>query len=143
MTQKTAGTQVQAKGTYEITGWDEKTWDGKAWNEVSGAKQTHAKVSLMYHGDLEAEATVQFLMAYPNDTSASVIGLEKVTGRIGGKSGSFILQDSGKFENGVATSTMTVVPGSGTGELAGLTGQGSSVAEHDGKLTYVIDFAFE
>ena len=135
--------KMTVNGTYEIKSWDEKTWEGKTWNEVSGPKQTHAKVSLAYHGDLEAEAAIQFLMAYPDDASAVVIGLEKVTGRIGGRAGSFMLQDIGRFENGVARSTMSVVPGSGTGELAGLAGQGSSVAEHDGKLTYHFEFTVE
>lgn len=143
MAQKEKVATVQAKGTYEMKGWDEKTWDGKNWNEVSGAKLTHAKVGMAYHGDLEAEAAIQFLMAYPNDTSATMIGLEQVTGRIGDKSGSFMLQDIGKFENGVATSTVSIVPGSGTGDFTGLKGQGNLVAEHDGKMSYAFEFSFE
>ncbi len=143
MAQKAAGTKIQAKGTYEIVGWDEKTWEGKNWNEQGAPKLTHAKITQHYHGDIEGEAAVQFLMAYPNDSFASIVGLQHVTGRIGGRAGSFMIQSVGTFENGAAKSNWSVVPGSGTGDLKGLRGEGSLQAEHDGTQTYTFEYSFE
>lgn len=143
MAQEKTRARTQVKGTFEIKGWDEKTWDGKNWNEASGAKLTHARVTIAYHGGIEGEAEVQFLMAYRDDAFANILGLQRVTGQIGEWSGSFVLQDTGKFENGVATSSWSVLPGSGTGDFKGLRGEGGSTAEHDGKLVYTLEYWLE
>lgn len=143
MAQTAKTSAMQASATYEIKGWDEKTWDGKNWNEVSGPKQTHAIVSLAYHGDLEAEAEVHFLMSYQEDGATVSAGFQRVTGTLGGKHGGFVLQDNGGFKDGVATSHVTVVPGSGSGELAGLRGEGTSVADQSGKLELTLTYSFE
>lgn len=135
--------EMKASATFEIKGWDEKTWDGKNWNEVDGPKMTHAVVNLAYHGDLEAEASVQFLMSYQENGETVSVGLQQVTGKLGGKSGSFVLQDNGGFKDGVATSQVSVVPGSGSGELAGLRGEGTSVADQSGKLEITLTYSFE
>lgn len=143
MAQKAAGIKTQVKGTYEIEGWDEKTWEGKNWNEQANPKLTHAKVTQRYHGGIEGEAVVQFLMAYPNDAFASFVGLQHVTGRVGDRAGSFMIQAVGTFENGAAKSTWSVVPGSGSGDLEGLRGGGSMLAEHDGVQSFTFEYSFE
>ena len=63
--------------------------------------------------------------------------------RIGDRAGSFMIQASGTFENGVASSTWSVVPGSGTGDLQGLRGNGSMQAEHDGTQAFTFEYSFE
>ena len=63
------------------------------------------------------------LKNYLNDKKATVYGLERFTGAISGKTGSFVLEHSGKFENGAVTSTRKIVVGSGTNELAGIQGE--------------------
>src|SRR6266513_1850440 len=57
-------------------------------------------------------------------------GLERVVGRVAGKAGSFVLQRTGVFENGAAKESYVVIPGSGTGELRGLRGEGTSAVGH-------------
>ena len=69
-------------------------------------------------------------MTYREDGSATFVGLERVVGRIGGKSGSFVLQRTGVFEGGQAKESYSVVPGSATGELRGLRGDGTSSVGH-------------
>ena len=61
-------------------------------------------------------------MMYRSDGSATFVGLEHVIGRIGGKTGTFVLQRIGVFENGQAKESYSVIPGSATGELEGLRG---------------------
>ncbi len=134
---------THATGTIEIKSWDEKTWDGKSWQDVSGAKLTHAVVKQTLHGDIEGEGAVHFLMSYRDDGSASFVGLQEVVGSLAGRSGSFVLQITGTFEGDTAASNWSVVPGSGTGDLRGLRGDGSSVARHsDSQPPYTLDYDF-
>lgn len=135
---------TQAKGTFEIKSWDEKTWEGKSWNEVTGAKLTHARVTTVLHGDIEGEATAQSLMVYRDDGTASYVGLERVVGQIGNRSGSFVWQSEGTFAEGAANTTWTVVPGSGTGDLTGLRGEGRYTAHHGQQpVPFTFDYDFE
>ena len=77
-----------------------------------------------YHGDLEAAAKGQMLTAATDvKGSAAYVAIEKVEGKLKGRSGSFILQHSGTMNQGVPQLTITVVPDSGTGELKGLSGK--------------------
>ena len=135
---------THATGTHDMKTWDEKTWDGKPANEVSGAKLTRASVTNSFHGDIEGEGTLEYLMTYRDDGSASYVGLERVVGRIGDRAGSFVLQHSGTFAGGAAKTTWSVVPGSATGDLRGLRGEGGFVAHHgEPSASYTLDYDFE
>ncbi len=81
-------------------------------------------------------------MLYQGD-SASFSGLERVVGRIGVRSGSFVLQHNGRFEGDTARSTLSVVPGSGTGDLRGLRGAGSFAWSHGQPGSITLDYDFE
>lgn len=106
-------------------------WDEKPYNEVAGLpKLTRASVTKTFKGALEGDSQLEYLMIYRADSTASFVGLERVVGRLNGRSGSFVLQRTGIFDGSVAKESYSVVPGSGTGELAGLRGEGSSVAGH-------------
>ena len=100
-----------------------KSWDEKPWSEGSALpKLTRANVTKTFTGELEGEGQLEYLMAYRHDGSASFVGLERVVGALAGKKGTFVLQRTGVFENGVATESYSVVPGSGTGDLRELRG---------------------
>jgi hypothetical protein len=115
--------QTKAKATFEV-----KTWDEKPYREFDGgAKFTRVKVTVSIHGDIEGEGTLEYLMFYPGDGSASIVGLEHVIGRIGDRAGSFVLQHTGTDDGSATRSAYFVVPGSGTGDLHGLRGKGRSV----------------
>ena len=108
-----------------------KSWDEKAYSEGQDLpKLTRASVIKTFTGDIEGQGQVEYLMMYRSDGSATCIGLERFVGRIGGKTGTFVLQRIGVFENGQAKESYSVVPGSGTGELQGLRGDGSSALGH-------------
>ncbi len=137
---------THAIGTFEVKTWDEKTWEGKPWNEVPGAKLTHALTTKAYHGNIEGEGTSQSLTNYSDDGSAIYVGLERVVGRVGGRSGSFVLQSAGTYDPGTGTAkaTWSVVPGSGTGELRGLHGKGGFVADQtQPQASCTLDYDFE
>lgn len=108
-----------------------KSWDEKPYSEGPDLPRlTRASVIRTFTGDIEGEGQVEYLMMYRSDGSATFVGLERVVGRIGGKSGSFVLQRFGVFENGQAKESYSVVDGSATGELLGLRGEGHSVVGH-------------
>ena len=115
-----------ANARFAITKWDEKPY-----GEGEGLpKLTRATVTKTYTGDIEGQSQVEYLMMYRGDGSASFVGIERVVGRIGAKSGTFVLQRIGTFESGQATESYTVIAGSATGELQGLTGDGRSAVGH-------------
>jgi hypothetical protein len=90
-------------------------------------------------------ATFESLMFYRPDGTASYVTLMQVEGTVDGRSGTFVLQGDGTFDGKSATGRSKVVPGSGTGDLADLTGTARSVSTHDDypwmPLTLRYDFA--
>ena len=99
-----------------------------------------ASVAKTYTGDIEAEGQVEDLMMYRSDGSASFVGLERVVGRIGGKTGSFVLQRTGVFEGGEAKESYSVIPGSATGDLQGLLGNGSTAVGHGMEHPFTLSY---
>jgi len=129
----------RANATFEIKSWDEKPCD-----EVKDApKFTRVRATKAFRGDIEGESTLEYLMMYREDGSASFVGLERVIGTLRGRSGSFVLEHKGTFEDGTAKTRWHVVPGSGTGELSGLTGEGGMNSGHAEKYAVTLDFDFE
>ncbi len=110
----------------------------KSWNEtptetIEGApKISRARVATVHRGELEGTGTVEYLMIYRNDGTASFVGYETIVGRLGGLSGSFVIEHRGTFENGVAKAESRVLPGSGASELTGIHGDGGFEAPHGG-----------
>ncbi|MGH8247741.1 MAG: DUF3224 domain-containing protein [Gammaproteobacteria bacterium] len=108
-----------------------KSWDEKPYSEGPDLpKLVRATVTKTFTGDIEGEGQVEYLMMYGSDGSATFVGLERVVGRIAGKAGTFVLQRTGIFESGQAKESYSVIPGSGTGELRGLRGEGRSAVGH-------------
>jgi hypothetical protein len=132
---------THGKGGFEV-----KSWDEKPYNEIDGlAKLTRTSVANQYQGVIEGEGASAGLMVYGADGSASFVSLERVIGRVGDRSGSFVLQGSGTYDNAerVARGAWFVVPGSATGDLAGLRGEGGFVAGHEPRGSITFDYYFE
>jgi len=118
-----------------------KAWDEKPYGEGLGLpKLTRATVTKTFTGDLEGEGQVEYLMVYRGDGSATFVGLERVVGRLAGRTGSFVLQRTGVFEGGQAKEAYTVVPGSATGDLQGLRGDGSSAVGHGAEHPFTLNY---
>jgi hypothetical protein len=125
-----------AEGTFNVTSWDENTYQ-----QLEGdAKLTKARIEQDFTGDIEARVTWETLMCYLQDGTAVYTGLARIEGRVGDRSGSFVMQTEGQFAGSEAKTKMSVVEGSGTGELTGLRGEGTSVAPHGSTGTYTLDY---
>jgi hypothetical protein len=114
-----------AESEFQVTNWEEKPWD----ELEGGPRLTRARVTKVFQGELEGDGAVEYLMTHRPDGTAAFVGIERVKGRVGKRTGTFVLEHHGTFEAGVARATCRVVPGSGTGELAGLQGEGTFAAE--------------
>jgi uncharacterized protein DUF3224 len=127
-----------ANARFAITTWDEKPYS----EGPDLPKLTRATVKKTFSGDIEGEGQVDYLMMYRSDGSAAFIGLERISGRVGGKKGTFVLQRTGVFEDGQAKESYSVVPGSATGELRGLRGEGSSSVGHGLEHPFSLSYEF-
>jgi hypothetical protein len=114
-----------------------KSWDESRVAEVDPAHAVaRATFTTSYAGDIEGESTCCLLISYvggnpdqPETLVGPYVGYEQVTGTLAGRTGSFVLEERGEHSGGVARTEVRVVPDSGTGDLAGLRGEGSYAAD--------------
>ena len=109
-----------------------ESWDEKPYRELAdGGKLTRADVLLSGPDDGLTSATSEALMFYRADGTSSYVTVMHITGTLDGRAGSFVLQGHGTYDGKTAHGQSHVVEGSGTGELAGLSGTAESVSTHD------------
>jgi uncharacterized protein DUF3224 len=142
-----AGRSPQRKGrtmtTHGTGTFEGKSWDEQPISDVDGApKLTHALVTNAYQGAIDGEGTLEYLLMYRHDGTCLFVGAERIVGTVDGRSGSFVLQHNGVFAQETATTTLAVVAGCGTGDLATLRGEGFFAAGH-GTVPYTFDYHFE
>jgi hypothetical protein len=104
------------KGTFEVkvASVAEDKAEGLTMGRFSLAKQ--------YHGELEATGEGEMLTGSTTvQGSAAYVAVERVSGMLSGRNGSFLLQHVGTMNRGTPSLAITVVPDSGTGDLAGIT----------------------
>jgi hypothetical protein len=95
-----------------------------------------------FSGDLGATSQGQMLSAGTGGAGSSgvYVALEKVTGSLGGRNGSFVLYHTGVMNGGVPTLSIAVSPGSGTGDLEGISGT-MTIERTDGKHSYELSYS--
>lgn len=129
---------AHATGTFRVQSWDEETYD-----EIKGgAGLARVITTQAFTGDVQGEATVRYLMVYTSNNAATFVGLQRIVGLLGGRSGSFVLQVSGTYSDGKVQAIWSVVPNSGTDELQGLTGTGGYPPHGEGEVPYTLDYDF-
>jgi hypothetical protein len=104
---------------------------------AQGAGLARQSIAKRFHGELEAESDGEML-AYQRQ---AYVALEKVTGTLGGRRGSFVLLHRATMVDGRPTLEIDVVPGSATGELQGLIGRLGIAIAPDGAHAYRFDYA--
>ncbi len=107
---------------------------------ANGVNLGRMSISKTFHGELSATSTGEMLSVMTStDGSAGYVAIEQVTGRLGGKEGSFVLQHYGIMSDGESRLILEVVPKSGTGDLSAISGEMKIVIE-DGKHFYEFDY---
>ncbi len=129
-------TTMRAKGTFEV-----KLSPLETYNQSADAKIGRMSIDKTFAGDLVGTSQGEMLSGgSPAEGSAGYVAIERVTGALQGRSGSFLLQHSGTMTPTSQKTTITVVPGSGTGELEGIAGT-MSIEIEDGKHFYDFEYA--
>ncbi|GAA2755986.1 DUF3224 domain-containing protein [Actinopolymorpha rutila] len=135
---------TEPDGTFAYTAWEETQPEpGEELPRVA-----HAYTTNTFTGVIDGTGRAHHVMFYgPGEGqwgAGRYHGYEKVTGTVGGRTGSFVLAHDGGFADTTVRADWTVVPGSATGELTGLRGRGSFVAQQGvGAVEYTFDHAFD
>jgi hypothetical protein len=126
------------KGSFETKMNAEPPYD-----VVDGVALSRASFEKKFSGPLDAVGVVEMLGARtPVEGSAGYVAIERVTGTLDGKRGTFVLQHTGSMMRGTPSLAVTVVPDSGTGELKGLSGR-MDIQIVEGKHLYTFEVAFD
>jgi hypothetical protein len=117
--------------------------DAKLYDQTVSPALMEIDISETFSGDLDGESTVRALQVQRQDKSASMASLQRFRGTLGGRKGTFVLQGSEIVENGKIKAKWFVVPGSGTGDLSGLRGEGGFEGSFGKGSDGTLDYWFE
>ncbi|MEM8601876.1 MAG: DUF3224 domain-containing protein [Bacteroidota bacterium] len=131
---------MKAVANFDVTGWDPTASD----EPDVGPAMSRVRIRKTFHGgDLAGESEGEGLFCGMDDPEAGAgyVVSERVAGRLGSRAGSFVIQHGGLMGPGLAPRTFGhVVPGSGTGELVGLTGEVEIQQTEDGTHTITLHY---
>jgi len=129
-------TRAEAKVTVQSS-------EARTYDRSVGPGLVEVHLSETFSGDIEGESPVRALQVLRNDRSASMVSVQRFRGKLGGREGTFVLQGTEIVENGKIEARWFVVPGSGTGELAGLRGEGGFEGKFGEGSQGTLDYWFE
>ncbi|MGA5817862.1 DUF3224 domain-containing protein [Kitasatospora sp. NPDC094028] len=123
----------KAAGSFELT-----TFEPAETEEREGASFGRIRIAKTFTGGLSGTSEVRMLsVGGPDGSPASYVAVEHVTGELDGRKGGFVLQHTAWDTSGT---TIRVVPGTGSGELAGITGEFDLTVDEAGAHTYVLEY---
>jgi len=126
---------MRASGTFEV-----KLSPLMLEDKTEGTLLGRMSLDKVFHGDLEATARGEMLTAGTGvQGSAGYVAIERIHGKLNGRSGTFVLQHTGTMNRGEPSLSITVVPDSGTGQLAELSGK-MTINIAEGKHSYEMEY---
>ena len=126
----------QVAGAFSLTNWDESTYQ-----HLGGeSKLTKVTIGQQFAGEFDAAGEWHGHMFYRPDGTAEYAGIQRFEGTLGGLQGSFVADSWGAFDGSEATSKWRIIVGSGTDELAGITGSGTSAAPSGSEGSYSLTY---
>ena len=131
-----ARTKAEAKITVQSS-------EVKPYDQTTSPALIEIRLTETFTGDIEGESPVRALQVLRDDHSACLVSVQRFRGRLGGREGAFVLQGSATVENGKVKAKWFVVPGSGTGDLSGLRGEGGFEGEFGKGSDGTLDYWFE
>ncbi|MFD9894725.1 DUF3224 domain-containing protein [Amycolatopsis sp. NPDC059027] len=111
------------------------SWEPQAEDETAGTRFARVAIVKTFSGDVEGASTVEMLTAV-NDTSRAYVAFERFAGAVGGRKGTFVLHHSA----GDHSLDLRILPGSGTGELAGISGTAAITQDAEGNHTLTLTY---
>jgi Protein of unknown function (DUF3224) len=125
----------RAEGTFDIDRFDAE----QPHDDRDGVKLAHAHITKTFHGDLSGGSETDIITVHA-EHPAAYAGIERFEGTLRGRKGGFVLQHNAGGANGVPWMTWKIVETSGTGELAGIRGEGQIIIGEDGGHSYTLDY---
>ena len=135
---RTPHPRARAEATITVQGSEAKTFDQTASPALMEIRLTET-----FTGEIDGVSTARALQALRDDKSASLVSVQRFRGTLGGRRGAFVLQGAETVENGKIKATWFVVPGSGTGDLSGLRGEGGFEGDFGKGSDGTLDYWFE
>jgi uncharacterized protein DUF3224 len=117
--------------------------EAKPYDQTARPTLMEIRLSETFTGDIDGESPVRALQVLRDDRSASLVSVQRFSGKLGGRAGTFVLQGQEIVENGKIRATWFVVPGSGTGDLSGLRGEGGFEGDFGKGSHGTLDYWFE
>ena len=120
-----------------------ETYDAETYDDRDGTALGKIHITRRFEGDLEGEATAELLTAMTETGTAVYVALDRITGRLDGRRGSFVLHHRGTVSAEGAVTDGAIVPGSGTGELRGLRGEGTITVDAEGTHRLTLEYELD
>jgi hypothetical protein len=117
--------------------------EAKPYDQTSSPALVEIHLNETFAGDIDGKSPVRALQVIRDDKSAHQVSMQRFSGTLGGRQGTFVLQGSEIVEKGKIKATWFVVPGSGTGGLTGLRGEGGFEGEFGKGSDGWLDYWFE
>ncbi len=131
-------TRTRAKSTITVQSSQDQPYD-----QTESPELIEVRLTEIFAGDLDGESPVRALQLLRDNKSASLVSMQRFRGKLAGRRGTFVLQGSEIVENGKIKATWFVIPGSGTGALSGLRGEGGFAGEFGKGSDGWLDYWFE
>jgi len=135
-TKSRARTRAEAKITVESS-------EARPYDQTASPALMEIRLTETFTGDIDGVSPVRALQVLHDDQSASLVSVQRFRGKLSGREGTFVLQGSETVENGEIKATWFVVPGSGTGDLRGLRGEGGFEGHFGKGSNATLDYWFE
>jgi hypothetical protein len=133
----TDATATRVTGTFTLDSWIQDDVDVRDSTTIATAHVTKT-----FSGDLVGTSTADLLLAVADPGSRAYCGFERVSGTVCARTGSFVLRHAAEGDSTGGWLTWQVLPGSGSGDLAGVTGEGQIDRDDGGHHTYWLDLLF-
>lgn len=132
------GQRVHATATITV-----QSSEALPWDQTAGPALMELHLRETFTGEIDGTSPVRALQVVRGDHSARLVSLQRFSGKLGGRDGTFVLEGSEVVERGRIRATWSVVPGSGTGALKGLRGDGGFEGEFGKGSEGTLDYWFE
>lgn len=127
---------VQATSTFTLDAFDQKT----PYSTVQSVEFARATVTKTFQGDLEGTGELEMLTCRGPNDGAAYVAIERISGTLGGRTGTFALMHAGTREGEDKFKVWKIVPQSGTGEFEGIRGDGHIEVAPDGTHTFALEY---
>lgn len=127
---------MQAKSTFTLDAFQQ----ADPYSQEEGVNFARAQISKTFVGDFEGTGAVEMLSARGTEGGAGYVALERIEGTLKGKRGSFALLHIGTMSTDSRWAKWPIVPGSGTGELAGISGEGEIDIDAEGRHHFTLSY---